>query len=61
MHVHMAASTWGDLFANLNWGMGTNYIATGYNDIHTTDTDTDNHLYYIINGKFIMSPVNISV
>lgn len=55
----MAASTWGDLFANLSWGMGMNYIATGYDTIHLTNTN--NHLYYILNGKIIMSPVNIQV
>lgn len=55
----MAASTWGDLFTNLNWWIGTNYIATGYNDIHIAN-DT-NHLYYILNGKLVMSPANITV
>lgn len=59
VHVHMAASTWGDLFANLSWGMGMNYIATWYDTIHLTNRN--NHLYYILNGKIIMSPVNIPV
>ena len=56
----MAASTWGDLFANLGWSMGMNYIATGYDTIHLTN-NINNNLYYILNGKIIMSPVNIPV
>lgn len=59
VHVHMAASTWGDLFTNLNWGIGTNYISTGYDDIRMSN-DT-NHLYYILNGKLVMNPANITV
>ncbi len=55
----MVASTWGDLFANLSWGIGMNYISTGYNNIYLSDTR--NNLYYILNGNIIMSPVNIPV
>jgi hypothetical protein len=55
----MAASTWGDLFANIGWGMGTDYLSSGYNSIHLVDDTHD--LYYIINGSIVMNPANIAV
>ncbi len=35
VHVHMAASTWGDLFSNLSWGIGNTYLADPYGKIRT--------------------------
>ena len=52
----MAASTWGDLFANLHWGIGTNYLSEPLGDMHTASGNT--HLYYFINGKPIDNPAN---
>lgn len=55
----MAASTWGDLFATIGWGIGTNYISSGYDTMHIADST--HHLYYIINGAVVMNPANIPV
>jgi hypothetical protein len=59
VHVHMAASTWGDFFTNIGWGIGTDYLSSGYNSIHLAD-DT-HHLYSILNGALVMNPANIPV
>ena len=56
VHVHMAASTWGDLFANLSWGIGSTYLADPYGKIRTATGETN--LYFFINGKPIMNPAN---
>jgi hypothetical protein len=55
----MAASTWGDLFANIGWGIGTNYLSSGYDTLHITDSN--HHLYYILNGSIVMNPTNTPV
>lgn len=55
----MAASTWGDLFANIGWGIGADYLSSGYNSVHLTN-DTY-HLYSIINGAVVMNPANTLV
>ncbi len=59
VHVHMAASTWGDLFSNLSWGIGTTYIADPYGKIRTKSGSTN--LYYFINEKPVMNPANETV
>ncbi len=56
VHVHMAASTWGDLFSNLTWGIGTTYIADPYGKIRTKTGSTN--LYYFINETPVMNPAN---
>jgi hypothetical protein len=55
----MAASTWGDLFANIGWGIGADYLSSGYTNMYLAD-DT-RHLYSILNGAIVMNPANISV
>lgn len=55
----MAASTWGDLFANIGWGIGTDYVNSGYNNMRLTDNM--HSLYYIINGAIVLNPANIPV
>ncbi len=55
----MAASTWGDLFAGIGWGIGSDYLSSGYNQIYITNTTK--HLYSIINGSIVMNPANIAV
>jgi hypothetical protein len=59
VHVHMAASTWGDLFANLLWGIGPNFLADDLGNIHLPDHT--NQLLYILNGEKIDNPANITV
>ncbi len=56
VHVHMAASTWWDLFTNLHWGIGANYLSEPLSTMHTA-TGTQN-LYYFINGKIVDNPAN---
>ena len=55
----MAASTWGDLFANLSWSTGMGYIASGYDTMHLADSTHE--LYYILNGTIVLNPANIPV
>ena len=55
----MAASTWGDLLANIGWGIGTDYLSSGYNTMYLADNTRQ--LYYIINGAIVMNPANIAV
>ncbi len=55
----MAASTWGDLFANIGWSMGTSYLASGYDTMHLVDST--HSLHYIINGSIMMNPANTPV
>lgn len=59
IHVHMAASTWGDLFANLYWGIWSGYIQTDRNNFYTTNKDFS--IYYILNGSIVTNPANIAV
>jgi hypothetical protein len=55
----MAASTWGDLFANLEWGMGSGYLVDDFGKIYTPDT-TKSFLYFI-NGEPVTNPQNMIV
>jgi hypothetical protein len=59
VHVHMAASTWGDLFANLYIGLGQNYLSDGYGEIF--QTGSGKNLYYVLNGKPVDNPRNLIV
>jgi hypothetical protein len=59
VHVHMVAATWGDLFANLHWTIGKDYLSDTYEERYTPK-DTE-HLYYFINGKNIDNPANETV
>jgi len=56
VHVHMAASTWGDLFANLSWSIGWAHLADPYGNIHTATWGKN--LYFFIDGKPVMNPAN---
>ena len=49
VHVHMAASTWGDLLNNLYWDIGNDRIMT--DDGKEFRTGSGKNLYYIINGE----------
>jgi hypothetical protein len=55
----MAASTWGDLFAGLGWGIGADYLSTGYGQLY--QANEAKKLYTIINGSIVMNPANIPV
>lgn len=55
----MAASTWGDLLSNIGWGIGSDYLSAGYNQLY--QANETKHLYSIINGKVTMNPANIPV
>ena len=55
----MVASTWGDLFTNIGWGMGTNYLSRGYDTMSLVDNT--HQLHYIINGAVVMNPANTPV
>jgi hypothetical protein len=55
----MAASTWGDLLSNIGWGMGTDYLSSGYGQIRLVNNTKQ--LYYIINGSIVMNPANTPV
>jgi hypothetical protein len=57
VHVHMAAATWGDLFANLEWGMGSGYLVDDFGKIYTPTWAK--HLYYYINSEVVQNPQNI--
>jgi hypothetical protein len=59
VHVHMAASTWGDLLTNIGWGIWSDYLSTGYDQMY--QADGVKHLYSIINGKIVMNPANMPV
>jgi hypothetical protein len=56
VHVHMAASTWGDLFANLSWGIGNGYLVDQFGQIYTGTGDKN--LFFFINGKKVDNPTN---
>jgi hypothetical protein len=55
----MAASTWGDLFANLYMGIGETYLSDGYGEVFQAGSGKS--LYYILNGKKIDTPRNLIV
>lgn len=59
VHVHMAASTWGDLFANLEWGMGSGYLVDDFGKIYTANEEKS--LFYFINGEKVTNPQNMIV
>jgi hypothetical protein len=55
----MAASTWGDLFANLEWGMGSGYLVDDFGEIYTPNEEKS--LSYFINGEPVTNPQNMIV
>jgi hypothetical protein len=59
VHVHMAASTWGDLLHNLMWNAGTNYLVDDYGKMYTTWSGKN--IYYFINDEQVLNPINITV
>lgn len=56
VHVHMAASTWWDLFANLRWWIGKWYIVEPFGEIYTASGEKN--LHFFINGEYIENPAN---
>lgn len=52
----MAASTWGDLFSNLHWNLGKNYLVEPLGEMFLATGSTE--LHYFINGKPIENPTN---
>lgn len=56
VHVHMAASTWWDLFSNLSWGIGEKYLVNPYGDIRIASGATN--VIYVLNGNVISNPAN---
>lgn len=59
VHVHMAASTWGDLFANLHISLGPTLITDIYGDVY--QSGSRKNLYYILDGELVDNPANIAV
>lgn len=60
IHVHMAASTWGDLFANLSWNIGNNFFIDDEGGEYRSGSGK--YIYYILNGEeLILSPINTIV
>jgi hypothetical protein len=56
----MAASTWGDLFANLYWNIGTDRFADDIGGVY--QTGSGKHVYYILNGEqILLHPANMPV
>jgi hypothetical protein len=56
VHVHMAASTWWDLFSNLLWNFGSGYLVDDYGKFYTSWTGAN--LYFILNGEQVNNPHN---
>ena len=55
VHVHDSAVTWSDLFANLGWGVGSNYVQT----LAQLYTNSDQgHVMYMLNGQSVVSIAN---
>ena len=59
VHVHMAAATWGDLFANLLWNTGSGYLVDDYGKMYVTGSSEN--IYYFINGESVTNPENLVV
>lgn len=56
VHVHMAASTWGDLFSNLHWNFGSGYVVDDYDVMHLSGSGKN--VYFFVNGKKVDNPHN---
>jgi hypothetical protein len=52
----MAGSTWGHLFSNLSWNIGSNFIADPFGTIFLENETSK--LHYFINGKPVENPNN---
>ncbi len=59
IHVHMAASTWWDLYSNLLWTFGSGYLVDDYGKMYTPQ-DSKN-IYFILNGEVVNNPWNTPV
>jgi hypothetical protein len=57
VHVHAEAVTWGELFQNIGWGIGPDYLATP-DTIYAADGD--NQLNVLLNGKNVSGITNIA-
>ena len=59
IHVHMAASTWWDLFSNLMWNFGSGYLVDDYGKMYSASKDKN--VYFILNGEVVTNPHNTPV
>ena len=59
VHVHMAASTWGDLASNLLWNFGSGYIVDDYGRMY--QSGSGKNVYFFINGEQKDNPQNLIV
>lgn len=50
VHVHDHGVTWGDLFMNLHWAVGRDFIRTSDTILQADDT---HHLTYLVNGQAV--------
>jgi hypothetical protein len=55
VHVHDQAVTWGDLFNNLGWNIGSTFISTPTKLYSDTDSG---HLMIMLNGQSVASIAN---
>jgi hypothetical protein len=55
VHVHDAAVTWGNLFQNINWNVGTKYLDTSETLLINTD---DKKVTYSLNGEQVSDIAN---
>lgn len=58
VHVEDHLVTWGNLFQNLGWGIGDDYLKT-VDKIYTPDTD--NKLTFMMNGKQVDTVANLII
>ncbi len=59
IHVHIAASTWWDLFSGLGWNFGSGYLVDDYAKMYLPWKNAN--IYYILNGEPVTNPHNITV
>ena len=59
IHVHMAASTWGDIFSNLMWNFGSGYLVDDYGQMYLANDEKK--VYFILNGEEVTNPHNTPV
>lgn len=60
VHVHMAASTWGDLFANIGWNV-TNVALTDESGKEYRNTEKKRVLYILNGEELLISPTNTPI
>ena len=58
VHVHAAAITWGQFFANLGWAIGPTYLQTRDKLLVA---DSAHHLTYLLNGQAVANPSELVI